>query len=225
MAVRQVRNHGKNIIGHFPSLKMGRMVAFESTIERDLLYLLDFEPHVKSFAEQPLTISYWEETKHRRYTPDFKVEFTGGQKGLVECKPQVFVKKEVNIKKFTAGEAWCAERGWNYEIITDQALRRGFRLDNVKFLTRFARHQLPLTLKYRIKAFVDAQKTAPSIDQIMETITSESPAIVRATILQMAFHNELTLPLNERLIDLDTLVYPIDPKETYDEYTKIFPQK
>ena len=225
MAVRQVRNHGNNIIGYFPSLKMGRMVAFESTIERDLLFLLDYEPHVKSFAEQPLTVTYWEETKRRSYTPDFKVEFTGGQTGLVECKPQRFVSKEVNLKKFAAGEAWCAERGWHYEVITDEALRHGFRLENVKFLTRFARHQLPLLLKYRIKAFVDAQESAPSIDQVIEGITSESPAIVRATILQMAFHNELALPLNERPIDLDTLVYPINLKEKYDGHTKIFSEQ
>jgi hypothetical protein len=28
------------MIGHFPSLKMRRMVAFESLIEQDLLYIL-----------------------------------------------------------------------------------------------------------------------------------------------------------------------------------------
>lgn len=224
MAVRKVSNHGKNIIGHFPSLKMGRMVAFESTIERDLLYFLDFEPHIVAFAEQPLVIDYWDETRSRTYTPDFKVEFTGGQISLVECKPQVFIGKEMNVKKVAAGEAWCREREWHYEVITDVALRSGFRLVNIKFLTSFARHQLPLTLKYRIKAFVDAQEATPSVYQIIDSITSESPAVIRATIMQMAFQNELTLPLEESPIDLDTLVYPVSLPEKYDEYTKIFPQ-
>ena len=73
MAVRKVSNRGGNIIGHFPSLKMRRMVAFESTIERDYLYLLDYDPSVTNFEEQPLTISYAYQGKSYHYTPDFRV--------------------------------------------------------------------------------------------------------------------------------------------------------
>ena len=36
MAVRKVSNRGRNMIGRFPSLKLGRMVAYESLIELDL---------------------------------------------------------------------------------------------------------------------------------------------------------------------------------------------
>jgi hypothetical protein len=43
------------MIGLFPSLKMGRMVAFESLIEQDYLYVLDYEAAVTAFEEQPLT--------------------------------------------------------------------------------------------------------------------------------------------------------------------------
>jgi hypothetical protein len=56
MPVRKVHNRGENIIGKFPSLKMKRMVSFESTIERDYLYLLDYEADITHFEEQPLTI-------------------------------------------------------------------------------------------------------------------------------------------------------------------------
>jgi hypothetical protein len=56
MPVKKVSNRGGNIIGRFPSLKLGRMVDFESLIERDFIYVLDFEPDVESFSEQPLTI-------------------------------------------------------------------------------------------------------------------------------------------------------------------------
>ena len=37
MPVRKVSNRGGNTIGHFPSLKMGRMIDYESLIERDLI--------------------------------------------------------------------------------------------------------------------------------------------------------------------------------------------
>jgi len=45
--VRKATNRGKNIIGYFPSVKMGRMINFESLIERDFIYLLDFEQEVE----------------------------------------------------------------------------------------------------------------------------------------------------------------------------------
>lgn len=221
MAKRQVSNRGGNIIGHFPSLKMGRMVAFESTIERDLLYLLDFEPHAKSFAEQPITITYWDEGKQRSYTPDFEVELNNGQKVLVECKPQAMTQQESNLKKSAAGKAWCEERAWNYVVVTDEALRVGFRLDNVKFLTRFARHQLPLTLKYQILSFVESSAEAPTIQDAINVITTEEPAIIRATILQMTFFNELLLPLDEGPICLDTLIHRPNLQENKHEHPKI----
>ena len=58
MAVRKVSGRGRNMIGHFPSLKMRRMVAFESLIEQDFLYILDYEQDVIAFAEQPVRIEY-----------------------------------------------------------------------------------------------------------------------------------------------------------------------
>jgi hypothetical protein len=58
MPVRKVSNRGGNIIGRFPSLKLERMVDFESLIERDFIYMLDFDSDVVSFTEQPLTIEY-----------------------------------------------------------------------------------------------------------------------------------------------------------------------
>ena len=44
--------------GRFPSLKLGRMVAFESLIEQDYLCVLDYDPDVITFEEQPLSIQY-----------------------------------------------------------------------------------------------------------------------------------------------------------------------
>ena len=46
------------MIGHFPSLKMRRMVAFESLIEQDFLYILDYEQDVITITEQPVRIEH-----------------------------------------------------------------------------------------------------------------------------------------------------------------------
>ena len=73
MSMRKVSNRGGNTIGRLPSLKVDRMVSFESLLERDFIYWLEFEPMVSWFSEQPLTISYQHDQRTLRYTPDFHV--------------------------------------------------------------------------------------------------------------------------------------------------------
>jgi len=58
MPVRKVSNHGGNVIGGFPSAKMERMIALESLLERNFIYLLEYAQSVEWFEEQPLSIEY-----------------------------------------------------------------------------------------------------------------------------------------------------------------------
>ena len=62
-----------SVSGHF-SFRKEKSIAFESTLERDLLYLLEFNDSVIDVEEQPFTIEY---TNHNgklvTYTPDFFV--------------------------------------------------------------------------------------------------------------------------------------------------------
>jgi hypothetical protein len=76
----------RKVIGKFPSLKMNTVIWWESQLERDYIYLLEIDPEVLSYGEQPFTISYTDKGKPRRYTPDFVV--TRPQKTqVVEVKP------------------------------------------------------------------------------------------------------------------------------------------
>src|SRR5688572_26100827 len=124
MAVRRLtrRKHGLN--GLFPSLKTGRMVWYESFLERDFIHLLEFDPSVVTFAEQPLTLAYAYQGKTRHYTPDFHVHYASQCQVLVECKPAAFVDHQDNPLKFAAAQAWCAERGWTFRVVTEVDIRQ-----------------------------------------------------------------------------------------------------
>lgn len=126
------------MIRRFPSLKTRRMVAFESLIEQDYLYLLDFEPDVLSFSEQPLQIEYEWEGKTLHYTPDFHV-IREKREELIECKPRKLVDRDDNQRKFRAAQEWCCNRGLCFRIVTEEEIRAGNRLNNIKLLTRHAR--------------------------------------------------------------------------------------
>jgi hypothetical protein len=139
MGVRKITNKGgRKVIGKFPSLKMQRLICWESQIERDYIYLLEFDPAVSSYAEQPLRISYYRDARERHYTPDFLVKKLD-KNLIVEVKQEVEARKEENQRLFRIASAVCAHNNYEFVLVTDTMIRVQPRLDNVKLLTRYQR--------------------------------------------------------------------------------------
>jgi hypothetical protein len=205
MPVRKVSNRGGNAIGRFPSLKMGRMIAFESLLERDFIYLLDFEASVEWFEEQPLVIEYLHEGKRLHYTPDFHL-FEAGQHVLIECKPECFVDTDENRRKFAVAQEWCEGRKWEFRTVTDRQIRAGFHLHNVKLLTQYARQKVDPILVSQIQASLQDAQTTRSIQEVALAILPTHPGVVTASILHLAYHHEIDLPLDATPISWETQV-------------------
>jgi len=209
MPVRKVRNHGNNIIGKFPSRKMERMISFESTIERDYLFILDYESNVTSIEEQPLTIEYRHEGKVRHYTPDFHF-LRNGQRILTDCKPATLVNDPENKIKFSAAYEFCQEYAWQFEVVTDTDLRSGFRLQNIKLLTRHASYNVRPEIKAQIFALLlswTSPRTIREFQQIIRSDPSQPDISIQTCLLQMAFHHEIALSLEHAPISVQSLVY------------------
>lgn len=196
MPVRKVSSRGGNVIGKFPSIKMGRMIAFESLLERDFIYLLDYDEGVTWFEEQPLTIEYQDGGKMLHYTPDFHAVENGGDV-LVECKPTRFVNKDENRRKFATARDWCTQHGWVFRITTEREVRAGFRLQNVKLLTRYARQSVNPTLRGCIYALLHDVQAPVTINDIAGAMLSDDSGIVVPSILHMVFHHEVFAPLDD----------------------------
>ncbi len=205
MSVRKVSNRGGNIVGQFPSLKLGRMVAFESLIERDFVYLLDYEPSVEHYSEQPVVIRYQHANKKRQYTPDFRV-IHKGHSFLFECKPQRFVDDPENQIKFEVARLWCQGQGWTFRVVTDEHLASGWRIANIKLLTQFARYSIGPEIKGRIFAFLASMAGPVKVSDVMQEVNPHQPQSVMIPILHMAFHHEVHIPLNDSKITVDSLI-------------------
>ena len=204
MPVRKVSNRGRNVIGRFPSLKMGRMIAFESLIERDFIYLLDYDLRVEWFEEQPLTIEYSHDGQTLHYTPDFHL-VEAGQQVLVECKPERFVDQDDNPRKFAVARAWCAARDWEFRVVTDHQLRAGFRLQNIKRLTLYARLTVDMDLCNRIEVCSQAAPTT-TLQVLAQRIAPDNPNHVIAYLLHLAYYHRLELPLDTAPLSRHTVV-------------------
>jgi hypothetical protein len=193
------------MIGRFPSLKMRRMVAFESLIEQDYLYLLDFEPDVLAFSEQPLQIEYvWEEKKHH-YTPDFHVILEKGEE-LIECKPRKLVDRDDNQRKFRAAQEWCCNKGLCFRVVTEEEIRAGNRLNNIKLLTRHARASFSPEIIQRSILILRSIQYPKSLADVARVILPEDLEQGISILLHLAFCHQIQVGLDQEPISAATMI-------------------
>ena len=187
------------MVGLFPSLKMGRMVAFESLIEQDYLYILDYEANVIAFEEQPVTIQYAWQGKPRGYTPDFLVRREEGCE-LVECKPAALVNGEDNQRKFAVAQEWCKPKDWSFVVVTDQDLRSGMRLANIKLLTQYARTGISSETIQWVNSRFSSITTSITLQEGGKLLYPNYPAQGISILLYLAFHHRIEISLESQPI-------------------------
>jgi len=122
------------------------MKGFESSLERDLFILLDFDLNVDYYEEQPLCIEYADrEGRRHTYTPDVLIYYREDITPAKWMKPmlcEVKYRKDLfanwpEIKpKIRAGRKYARERGWKFQIVTECEIRTTY-LNNVKFLRQY----------------------------------------------------------------------------------------
>ncbi len=193
MPVRKITNHGgRKFIGKFPSIKMGKMISWESPLERDYIQLQEWDSNVLSYKEQPLRIRMKMGNDTFNYTPDFWVERTDGIE-LVEVKSSRYLNTPQAKMQVKMGTEFCGEEGLRFRLVTEKDIREGHLLGNVKLLLRYSRMKVSL---FHIHAAVDTlTKRGPmTIDSLNQEMSKfdESLSIVYHLIFKKYLHVNLT---------------------------------
>ncbi|HEX8509288.1 MAG TPA: TnsA-like heteromeric transposase endonuclease subunit, partial [Propionibacteriaceae bacterium] len=81
----------RNYPGWLWTATTGSLVAYESLLERDRLWLADFDPTVRWIASQPFWLTTREGSASHRHVPDFLVEHVDGGYTVVDVKPEDLV--------------------------------------------------------------------------------------------------------------------------------------
>lgn len=181
---RRIRLSHRSLTGR--TATGGSSVTFESSLERDWSILLDFDPDVTGFLEQPFTLPYEHEGRQHHYTPDFMAEF-GSQTGQIkrvvyEVKYRDELRRDWQEyrPRFQAANGHCRAQGWTFTILTEREIRTPL-LENAKFLRKY-----PMT---RAKPLVQAR--------LIETLHSLGPTTLQellTTTCAGAHSREETLP-------------------------------
>ncbi|SIT13176.1 TnsA endonuclease N terminal [Chryseobacterium gambrini] len=133
--VRQIGLSNLSLTGNIYSAKGNEIVNFESSLERDYIHLLEYDTKVYKYYEQPLKIYYG---NNQYYVPDFFVQYHSKdvKSELIEIKyvNDLVENKEKYKLKFEAAQAFCSDNGLKFNIVTEEQIRQGHRLQNAKFL-------------------------------------------------------------------------------------------
>jgi hypothetical protein len=184
MPVRRVSKNSRSLTGLVPNTRTSSMTAFESSLERDFLLLLDFDPDVEFYEEQPVQIVYYDDTGRRRtYTPDVFVRYRPASSPTTSTKPLLCeVKYREDLRqhwtvyrpKFRAAQRYARQQGWRFRLVTERHVRTPY-LDNVKFLRPY--RALP----------VNAHHQSQLLDTLLGLREAE-PATLLAAVSQDRWH-------------------------------------
>ncbi len=186
------------------------MVHCEGPNERDYVYLLEYDPMVVSYEEQPCTIEYIFIQKKRLYTPDFAVYWRHQQPSLVECKPASKLADPENLQKWTAARLWCEQYHYTFMVVTDVALRQcGYLLENIKLLAGHGHQHISPQAKEYLLRTVQAENRALSIAELVERTRSPqfTSNTIRSCIWHLIYNRELCADLTRPLNVMTTLVW------------------
>ncbi len=137
--------------GKYPSWKTGRMIQLESSNERAVARLLDADPEVALFREQPLTICYTNHGESHQHYPDFLVEWRNGYRELWEVKPASDAARPEILERTLYLTDVLPQAGFAYRMIVAEEIRTGPHLFNAEVLLKYGRVPVAVDDRERIR--------------------------------------------------------------------------
>lgn len=100
---------------------------YDSDLERKMMVRLESDPEVSKWQKRHGISIPWIDSHGRRcnYRPDFLVEYSDGQKLLIEVKNPALFDSPAVLRKRSAAQEWCRRRGMTYELATIHDPGRG----------------------------------------------------------------------------------------------------
>ena len=198
--------------GKYPSWKAGRMLQWESPHELNAFRILDADPHVRTFREQPCVIRYTLAGESRIHYPDVLVE-SGSRLELWEIKPAAeAVKPDVAERTRVLAEGLPA-LGYAYRLQTAEDLAREPRLCNALALLKFGRVPVPALARERLRRMTEA---AGGVFRGAVVSGSLGPGM-RAAACRLALEGVLSFDRERPLVSDSRLIWAVSHASTETE--------
>lgn len=191
-SVRKIHNHNScKVIGHSFSFKMGGLISWESTLERDWLLNLEANPDIRTIVSQPQKFRVYHEGDWHRYTPDFQVEWLPELNRLptiYEVKPDEIAKDPTWVDYFKSIRQLLTRLGYHFEVVTESQIRPEPQFCNIKSLRLYASVFVSPYERQQILAEI-TRSQRPSIDELLAALNRHD--IVLPQVYRMLWDGDL----------------------------------
>jgi hypothetical protein len=213
MGFRKITNAGRRIsIGKFPSLKMGRNVWFESTLERDLIFMLEYDSDVMSYREQAIRIFYELNGKRRYYTADILCQRKNQKPQIIEVKYQRELSKSEIDQVIRTITTICEREGYDFLVYTEIDIRVQPRLANIKLQWNYSR--TPLYPYHEVLCYeIFKKRTEVSLQELSQFFAAKG--IDKQVVLGLLYWGVLSTDLYSPIKPSSPIRYnlPLNAKE------------
>lgn len=192
MPVRKIPKNYRNITGMAAHSKSVGCAAYESSLERDFLSLLEFCPDVIRFEVQPVSIEWFDDSgKKHMYTPDVLVHYKPSRQPvtiiLYEVKYRSDLRKNWSVlqPKFKVARAFCRQKGWMFKLVTEVEIHTVY-LQNVRFLLPYMRNAV-------VHEYYEPYMIL--LDQKLKELKTATPRELVAAVFQDEWNQAKILPV------------------------------
>lgn len=188
------RSKGRST-GKYPSWKMRRMVHWESPHELNAFRLLDANPAVVSFHEQPLVIRFVLGGVEHLHYPDVLVNLSSTRE-LLEIKSASEAVAPDVVARTRLLQATLPQKGFTYRMVIGEDLAREPRLSTVLTILKYGRQPISLVEHEHIRRLLQATGEI-SWATALETIGPHGQRILSRLFLEGTITCEIEKQLTE----------------------------
>lgn len=173
---------------------MKRMLHWESVNELNAFRLLDCDPDVAKFGEQPCEIEYVIDGVKRVHYPDILVTTTEGEE-IWEVKPQSNALEPGVLQRTALLSRLLPWWGYTYRMVLAEDLGRQPRLSNASVILRFGRNAIS------DRDWESIRRIAAERGQLIwsEACSGDYGARGRETLCGLVLKGLLTIDMNSQL--------------------------
>jgi hypothetical protein len=183
---------------HMPGLwfstTVGRLMEYESLLERDWMLLMDFDREVEWMCEQPLRLSYVKNGQRVSHVPDL-LAWRAGTPELCDVKSEERLEDPGFLAQVEATGRACAEAGFGYRVLSEPNQQL---LVNVRWLAGFRdppRDPDGERARIRSSLWVGASTICELLAGAVE------PALARPVLMHLLWTSEVIVEVAEPITD------------------------
>lgn len=208
--MRRIRpTRGRNYRSKISRSKNLDIIHAESLLERDFVRLANFDKKVLQIFFQPIGIRFHYLGRRRRYFPDFLLVTTDNRYILVEVKLTQFVDTNLNNAKFIAAEMLCSEKGWAFNVMTEDQIRLGYLQRNLRLLLEMKSYPMMPSVTEYIKAVLKCNGPLTIKELRNECSIVETPMLM-INLYKLIYAHEVKVELVKQELSEKSLVWVLE---------------